>query len=288
MVIGCGVFNRKQSGWLAASSRLGGFVLFTLLVSSLFGATAAQALPYILFIETPPISDGDPDTLDFNLGFLDPFQYEAIETVYGSLSGLNQIPQRLQATDSDHQLAGSSLLLVDQVGDGVGCPFTDRDNCSDTYNVFDIVWEVTFNAAPTGDLTVPYDAHLILVDSDPSEAYVGNTVSIDYGSAMRGPSPSDLKKVDFEVARLVESPTDSYFFIDLDLGSMMHNDTIYVGFRYRVEGAELRPAGGNDAGFLYPQIIPGAYIVATPIPEPGTAMLLGLGLAALALARNRV
>lgn len=287
MVMGCVVFNGKQSAWLAASSRLGGFVLFALLVSTLFAATAAQATPYIPF-DGPTISDGDPNTVDFSYGFLDPFQqdYQAIQDQYGSLSDLNEIPQFFQASESDHLLADSSLLLVDQVGEGMGCPFTDPVNCSDTYNVFDIVWEVTFNAAPTGDLTLPYDAHLILVDSDPSEAYVGNIVSIDYGSAMRGPSPSasDLTKVDFEVASL----NDSYFFIDLDLGSMMHNDTIYVGFRYRVVGAELPPAGGSDAGFLYPQIIPGAYIAATPIPEPGTAMLLGLGLAALALARNRV
>jgi len=282
MVMGCVVFNGKQSGWLAASSRLGGFVLFALLVSTLFAATAAQATPYIPF-DGPTFSDGDPNTVDFSYGFLDPFQYPAIENQYGSLSDLNEIPQFFPASESSHPDAGSSLLLVDQVGEGMGCPFTDPGNCSDTYNVFDVVWEVRFNAAPTGDLTLPYDAHLILVDSDPSEAYVGNIVSIDYGSALLGSSPSDLEALDFETASLY----DSYFFIDLDLGSMMHDDTIYVGFRYRVVGAELPPAGGNVVGFLYPQIIPAAYI-ATPIPEPGTAMLLGLGLAALALARNRV
>ena len=281
MVMGRVVFKGKQSSGQSAGSRLGGFAVFVLLVFSLFATTAAQAVPYIPF-DAATISDGNPNTVDYSYGFVDPLQYPAIQNQYGSLSDLNEISQYYQASRSDHLAAGSSLLLVDQVGDGVGCPSTAEDNCSSTYNVFDIVWEVTFNAEPTGDLTKPYDVHLILVDSDPSAIWMENIVSIDYGSALLGSNPSDLQALDFQTASL----NDSYFFIDLELGNMMHNQTTYVGFRYRVLGAELPPSEGDSVGLGYPLIVPGAYI-ATPIPEPSAAVLLGLGLAALALVRNR-
>ena len=280
MVMGRVVFKGKQSSGQSAGSRLGGFAVFVLLVFSLFAATAAQAVPYIPF-DAATISDGNP----YSYGFVDPLQYPAIQNQYGSLSDLNEISQFYQASRSDHPAAGSSLLLVDQVGDGVGCPSTDEDNCSSTYNVFDIVWEVTFNAAPIGDLgdpTKPYDVHLILVDSDPSAIWMENIVSIDYGSALLGSNSSDLQALDFQTASL----NDSYFFIDLELGNMMHDQTTYVGFRYRVLGAELPTSEGNSVGLRYPLIVPAAYI-ATPIPEPSAAVLLVLGLAALALVRNR-
>ena len=261
MPFGRADFNWNQVRERFASSVLGGVAL---MVFTLFAATSAQAAPYIEF-------DG-LEIGDYSYGF-NPETYPELTSTFNEFSTFQQ------ATTSDSEFADSSLLHVD-LESFQGCPFTD-ENCSDTYNVFDVVWKVTFQADQTPDSTLAYDVHLILVDSDPSDIFISNTVSIDYASGSLGTSSSDLQSLAFQTAKL---DLPELYFLDLALGTMMDGDTMYVGVSYLVEGS-LPLADPSQPGFLFPQIVPAAYV--TVIPEPGTASMLGLGLAALALIRKR-
>ena len=262
MPFGRADFNWNQVRERFASSVLGGVAL---MVFTLFAATSAQAVTYIPF-------DGP------EFGGLYSYGYDWDAKTYPTISTFNEFSTFEQATTSDSEFADSSLLHVD-LESFEGCPSTDLDNCSDTYNVFDVVWKVTFQAEQTDDPALPYDVHLILVDSDPSTRFVSNIVSVDYGSGSLGTSPSDLQSLTLQTAKL-----DNLYFVDLALGTMLDDEVVYVGVTYRVLGS-LPLADPSQPGFLFPQLVPAAYV--TVIPEPGTASMLGLGLTALALIRKR-
>lgn len=258
-------FGRADFNWNHMRKRIASSVMgsVALAVFTLFAVTSAEAAPYIPF-------DG-PEFGDYSYGYL----WDA-ET-YPTISTFNQVSTFEQATTSDSAFADSSMLHVD-LDSFEGCPSTDND-CSETYNVFDVIWKVTFQAEQTDDASLAYDVHLLLVDSDPDAKFVSNIVSVDYASGSLGTSASNLQSLELQTATLGE-----LYFIDLALGTMLDDEVVYVGVTYRVLGS-LPLADPSQPGFLIPQLVPAAY--ATVIPEPGTAAMLGLGLTALALIRKR-
>lgn len=236
-----------------------GLRIVALLLLTLFVAGRAQALPLIPF-DAPELSSGT------SFGFLDPGRY--------GITTFREFTEFHRAVPSGHAAAAESLLLVDPVS-FERCP-RSSDDCSAAYHVFDIEWDITFNASVLDDPSLAYFVDLILVDSDSDPIFDSLTVSIDYASATL-----DGSTLEFETASLNNG---DYYFIDFVLGSMLDGETRRVGFTYHVEG-ELPLNTGGEPGFLFPVILPGAY--ATPVPEPGTISLLGLGIVALAFRRRR-
>ena len=238
-----------------------GLRVVALLLLTLFAAAPTQAVPLTLI----PF-DAVEQPSGFSFGFLDPASY--------GITTFREFTQFDRAAPSGTSEAADSLLLVDPVS-FERCP-RSSDDCDFVSHVFDIVWDITFNADVLDDPSLPYELDLILVDSDPASIFDGVLVTIDYASAVL-----DGSALDFETASLNNG---DYYFIDLVLGFMLDGETRRVGFTYHVKG-ELPLNTDGEPGFLFPVILPGAY--ATPIPEPGTVSMLGLGLAALALRRRR-
>lgn len=247
-----GAHRRTRSG-------LRGVATVAALVVSLVGlGRAAHAAPFIPF-------DG-PEIDGFNYGFLDPASY--------GITTFRTMDNYYQATDPDNAQADDALLHVEAVS-FERCA-RSSDNCNSEFHVFDVVWDITFNADILAAPNDPYFVDLILVDSDPAGGlFDDNVVRIDYDSAIL-----EGIAVDFQTANYASG---AYYFVDLALGSMINGETKRVGFTYQVTG-EL-PIGEPEVGFLFPPILPAAHL--QPIPEPGTALLLGLGLVALASSRKR-
>lgn len=246
-----GQFGSRRDG----VRTLAGVALSALL---LLVAGNAYAAPYIPF-DAQELSDG------FSYGYVNPASY--------GVTTFNQMDDYYQAASSGTPQASSSLLHVDPVS-FERCP-RSSDGCSSDFHVFDVEWDVTFNADVLPAPGLAYLVDLILVDSDPNPIFDNNLVEIDYASA-----ELDGDQLGFATASLGDG---DYYFIDLALGSMLDGETKRVKFTYRVEGT-LPLAGGGQVGFLFPVILPGAYLA---VPEPGTAGLLGLGLAALATRARR-
>lgn len=240
----------RRSGW---SLRVVALLLLTL-----FAAGRAQATPLIPF-------DAVEQASGFSFGFVDPGSY--------GITTFREFTEFRQAAPSETPEAANSLLLVDPVS-SVRCP-RSSDDCSLSSHVFDIVWDITFNADLLDDPELAYYLDLILVDSDPHADFDDVVVRIDYGSATL-----DGAALELQTASLYDG---SYYFIDFVLGSMRNGETRRVGFTYHVEG--ILPLA-SDPGFVFPVILPGAYY--SPIPEPASATMLGLGLVALALRRRRL
>jgi len=227
-------------------------------VGMLIAAIPAYAANFIPF-DAATQSDG------FSYGFVNPSSYgitnyRRMDTYYTA------------ARPSDTTNAPSALLHVDPVS-FERCP-RNSDNCSSQLHIFDVEWDVTFNASALQ----PADAgrnevDLILVDSDPDSIFNDLTVEVDYDQT----ASLDGSDLSFGVASYLNG---AYYFLAAALGEMADGETKRLAFSYRING-ELPLAGGGDVGFLFPTILPAAYLP-TPIPEPSTGLMLGLGIAALA------
>lgn len=256
MGLGAFQYRRASAPVSTPTSRLRRMVRVALQCTLLFAAAStAQAAPYIPF-------DAPEQTNGFSYGFLNPANY--------GISSYRTMDNFYQAASSSTPEAANSLLHVDPVS-FERCP-RSSDDCDSDFHVFDIEWDITFNADILDDPSLAYNVDLILVDSDPSSDFDGNTVAIDYASATL-----DDANLGFETANFGNG---AFYFLDLALGSMMNGETKRVGFTYQVEG-ELPLGSGGDVGFLFPVILPGAYL--EPVPEPGTAMLFAVGLVGLAM-----
>ncbi len=179
-----------------------------------------------------------------------------------------------QAASPGSPPADTSLLLINPISfERCASPTA---NCNSGFHVFDIVWDVTFNANILGNSEASHEVDLIFVDSDPDSRFNNLVVTLDYSSAVL-----EGVNANFETANYRNG---AFHFVDLALGAMVNGQTKRVGFTYQIEG-EL-PISALDGAFVFPVILPAASIY-NPVPEPGTATLLGLGIAGLARYRKR-
>lgn len=268
MAMGCGVYDESIGKQAArrqfAGSLLQGLTLPILVLLLTLGATTgAQAVTYIPF-------DADVSADGYSYGFKNPGAY--------GITSHADFDKFYQASSSPLDDPSVALLNVDRVSI-VRCARAS-DGCNSNHQVFDVTWDVTFNADILTDPSLAYDVDLILVDSDFDPIFDGNEVSVDYESGSLDGSFLELRTARLDLGA-------GYHFIDFNLGSMMNGETKRIGFTYQVNNP-LPDANGNQVGVLFPLIAPGAFSTAfTVVPEPGTATLLGLGLAALAVRRNR-
>jgi hypothetical protein len=210
---------------------------------------------------TPLIPFDGPEFGGFNYGFDNPTNYGITE--------FREMDVYYQAASPDSPPADLSLLHISPVS-FERCASSNA-NCNSGFHVFDILWDVTFNANILGDFDSAYEVDLIFVDSDPDSRFNDLVVTLDYGSAVL-----EGTNVNFETANYRNG---AFHFVDLALGAMVHGETKRVGFTYQIDGQ--LPVSAVDGAFVFPVILPAASIY-KPVPESGTAMLLGLGIAALA------
>jgi hypothetical protein len=215
---------------------------------------------------TPLIPFDGPEFGGFNYGFDNPTNYGITE--------FREMDVYYQAASPGSPPADTSLLLINPISfERCASPTA---NCNSGFHVFDIVWDVTFNANILGNSEASHEVDLIFVDSDPDSRFNNLVVTLDYSSAVL-----EGVNANFETANYRNG---AFHFVDLALGAMVNGQTKRVGFTYQIEG-EL-PISALDGAFVFPVILPAASIY-NPVPEPGTATLLGLGIAALARYRKR-
>ena len=124
-------------------------VLCSLLLLALlmgFGGSA-QAAPFIPF-------DG-PEFGDVSFGFTNP-------NLFG-ITEFRTMDNYYQAASPSSDQAAVSMLHIDPVS-FERCA-RSRDNCDSDRHVFDVVWDVTFNADVLDDPTMAYDGPLMVLTS---------------------------------------------------------------------------------------------------------------------------
>lgn len=215
------------------------------------GIASADPIPF----------DAETQSDGFSYGYQNPGNY--------GITNFKPMDAYYTASRSDDTAnRDAALLWVDPVS-YERCPRAS-DGCNADFHVFDVEWDVTFNASAIGDPGSTHLVDLILVDSDPDADFNDLLVQVEYEQV----AELDGASLSFETASYRNG---AFYFIAAALGAMTDGETQRLAFSYTVEG-EL-PLADDEVGFLFPTILPAAYL---PVPEPGTGIMMGLGLVALA------
>ncbi len=243
----------------ALSRLVGIWVLLTLLL-----AGAAHATPELVLFDEPS-----------GFGFEDPGDQDLlpIDKTIGawSLAGDAEFSPR---PGEDDQF----LLIIEPANPPMVRCGERGDVCSSTSHPVEVIWNVRlneFHPLVMGN-SGAIDVNLFLVDSDRGSAYRLHTVGIYYESAV-----VDGIGADFETA-MFSTSTKDYFFLSLALDDMLPGEDGIREIRFRYQDDGRLPADG--ATFIVPHILSASFMT---IPEPGTGLMLGLGLIGMALKGRR-
>ena len=206
-----------------------------------------------------------------NYGFLDPMGLGLTVTKYFAGS-----EWQFAADESFNPNPEEFLLLITPV-DLAYCEYSGTQACSSTYHTLEATWDIVLNEnhpAVAQNQGLPLDVNLFLATWQQEPMFAGMDVSIFYDS----PTVDDSAAI-FDVAKY----DDIYNFLSLGLGNMTPGVGVQVSVAYEVVG-ELIPGEDPTPVLFAPFLATAAF--AQPIPEPGTALLMSLGLVAIALQRR--
>ncbi len=185
---------------------------------------------------------------------------------------------QLAADESFNPNPEEFLLLITPV-DLAYCEYPGPQACSSTYHTLEATWDIVLNEdhlAVLQNQGLPLDVNLFLATWQQEPIFAGMEVSVFYDS----PTIDGADAI-FGVAQY----NDTYNFLSLDLGNMTPgvDGMVQVSVAYEVVG-ELVPGEDPTPVLLAPFLATAAF--AQPIPEPGTALLMSLGLVVIALQRR--
>jgi hypothetical protein len=183
------------------------------------------------------------------------------------------------AADPSFNPNPEEFLLLITPTDLAYCEYPGPQACSSTYHTLEVTWDIVLNEnhpAVQVSQGLPLDVNLFLATWQQDPAFASMEVSVFYDSPA-----IDGSDAIFDVAQY----NDIYHFLSLDLGNMTPgvDGTIQVSVAYEVVG-ELTPGDDPEPLLLAPFLATAAF--AQPIPEPGTALLMSLGLVGIALQRR--
>lgn len=213
-----------------------------------------------------------------------------ISPVFGfNSAGLEGLPTGTMNGQDGFLAAGEvgfpGALDIELMGTGSGlCVFTASSNaCQGNTAGITGAWSayVTFSVSAVNPAEIDGPFTLFLSGLDPAGAYSASEVTVELDPTLEpGLDVSGIPGFDLRSFGRVIDETDAPVAIYDYIGWQAQvGDTIT--FRYDVSTA---PGSRGTPGFL----ANGISRVILPIPEPGTSLLMGLGLVGLALAQRRL
>jgi len=238
--------------------------MVVLTASLLLGLPAgtAQATPAVVPFDGPG-----------NYGFSDPAALGLVVTKHFSGSDW-----QLAADETFNPNPDPFLLLITPVSLAY-CEYHGPQACSDTYHTLEATWDIVLNEDHPAVMENPglaFDVSLFLASWQQSPIFEDLEVSVFYDSPT-----IDGSDTIFDVAEY----DGFYNFLSFALGNMTPGEIgkVQVSVAYEVQG-ELTLGDDPPPVLLAPFLATAAF--AQPIPEPGTALLMSLGLVGIALQRR--
>jgi hypothetical protein len=260
-------YDGRPTGVRSTRKRVASIALALLMTVA--AAQAAQALPSVIPFDGPEYSG-------FTYGF------DITNPDLDELATVSAIPMAhwLLAVPSANPYGNDNdeILFFADVESSLYSRCADPNApCTSAYNVYDITWTLELNenhplvlAAAPGET---FNPHLVLPGWDRTD-FGSNQVNVFSDSFEVDGSRADV---------MVSSWFDAYFFLSLEIADMTPGAAGRrdVRLQYDMVGAEPIINGQRHVPSL--QLTSHLEIV----PEPGTFMLFGLGLAGLARLRSR-